>query len=158
MKAHVVLLLCGVSILTGCFRSGRLYPVQGPLAAQTPPPIFAAKVTGAFYSGSIKVTLADGEVCQGPWRMVPRTPTNKGTTPSDAIAKPEMAAAWDTVYGQGFYLARVLGARMHVQGDLPGSKGTTLRVEMYRNEAPEGIYDIKGVAMDNKGNIYKVVL
>ena len=158
MKAHVVLLLCGVSVLTGCFRSGRLYPVQGPLSAQTPPPIFAAKVSGAFNSGSISVTLSDGEVCKGPWRLMPRTPTGKGATPSDSTSSPEMASAWDTVYGQGFYLARVLGARMHVQGELPGNKGTILNVELYRNEAPEGVLDIKGVARDNKGNIYKVVL
>src|ERR1035438_4890106 len=31
-------------VLSGCLRVAHLYPVQGPLAAQTPPPVYAVKV------------------------------------------------------------------------------------------------------------------
>ena len=46
MKGFVVLL--AVSLMAGCSATLRLYPVQGPLSAQTPPPVFTGKVTGVI--------------------------------------------------------------------------------------------------------------
>jgi hypothetical protein len=153
MKTRAVLLVCAVSLLTGCYRIGRLYPVQGPLAAQTAPPIYSAKMTGAFNSGNITVTLGNGEVCSGAWGMVSRKPTDSGDQSSVNWPK-----VWDAVYGGGYYTANVLGARLHVRSALTGSKGTTLDVEMYRRDVPGQLTEIHGVAQDNRGNIYKIVI
>jgi hypothetical protein len=153
MNTRAVLLVCAVSLLSGCFSTGRLYPVQGPLAAQTAPPIYSARMTGAFNSGNITVTLAGGEVCQGPWGLVSRKPTDAGT--ASGVNWPKI---WDAVYGGGYYTANVLGAPLHVRSTMTGSKGTTLNVEMYRRDVPGQMTEIHGVAEDSGGNIYKVVI
>jgi len=70
-----------------------------------------------------------------------------------------MSSIWDTVYGSGFYVSHVLGTRLYVQAVIPGNRGTVLNLEMYRPEERESniIGAIKGVAKDNKNNIYKLV-
>jgi hypothetical protein len=65
---------------------------------------------------------------------------------------------WDAVYGSGYYTANVLGTPLHVRSTLTGSKGTTLDVEMYRRDVPEQLTEIHGVAQDNRGDIYKIVI
>ena len=103
------------------------------------------------------VVLADGEVCKGHWATVPRSPVAKataGTAPDN-----NMSSVWDTIYGSGFYVSHVLGQKLYVQAVIPGNRGTVLNVEMYR---PEGggqnlLREIRGVAKDNKDNIYKLV-
>jgi hypothetical protein len=159
MKNKLFYVLLGVSILSGCRATARLYPVRGPLSAQTPTPVLLAKVTGAFNSGNISVVLADGEVCKGRWATVPRAQVPQGAATGNATPANDMPAAWDTVYGSGFYVSHVLGARLYVQAVIPGDRGTILNVEMYRPEEKEGdaISAIKGVAKDNKDNIYKLV-
>jgi hypothetical protein len=153
MKTRALFLFCALLLLSGCYRVGRLYPVQGPFAAQTAPPIFAAKMTGAFNSGNITVTLANGEVCRGAWGLVSSRPTDAGAAPSVNWQK-----AWDAVYGSGYFTANVLGAPLHVRSALTGSKGTTLDVEMYRRNVPGQLTEIHGVAQDSRGNIYKIVI
>ena len=153
MKPRAVLLVCAVLFLSGCYRMGRLYPVQGPLAAETAPPIYAAKMTGAFNSGNITVTLANGEVCTGAWGLVSSRPTDAGAAPTVNWQK-----VWDTVFGHGYYTANVLGTPLHVRSILTGSKGTTLNVEMYRRNVPGQLTEIHGVATDSGGNIYKIVI
>jgi hypothetical protein len=66
MKTRVALLLalfsfCLIS-LSAAAKGQRLYPVQGPVAAQTPPPRFTAKLTN--YLGTkrnISLVLANVE-------------------------------------------------------------------------------------------------
>ena len=145
--------------LIGCYRNARFYPVQGPLSAQTPAPVLVGKVTGAFNSGDISVTLSDGEVCKGRWSVVPTPEVPKGGNAATAPANEGMPAAWDTVYGQGYYVAHVLGTRLHAQAKLTGDRGTILQMEMYQTgEGAEhgNPASIKGVAKDDKSNIYKV--
>jgi len=137
-------------LAAGCYRSGHLYPVQGPLADLTPPPVYNAKLSGALNSGNLTITLPNGEVCHGRWSVM--RGSDLGQNQAD------MAGAWDAVYGAGFYRANVLGARLHVQSVVASDKGLTLHVELYRKNQPEAIMDIKGVARDDLGNIYKVVL
>jgi hypothetical protein len=153
MKPYFVLAVSAVVLLSGCFRTGRLYPVQGPLATQTAPPIYAAKMTGAFNSGNITVTLANGEVCKGAWGLVSSKPTDTG-----AATNVNWSTVWDAVYGGGYYTANVLGAPLHVRSSLTGSKGTALDVEMYRRNVPGQLTEIHGVAQDSRGNIYKIVI
>ena len=157
MKSLPVLLLLCVSTLSGC-ATARLYPVQGPLSLHTPVPIYVAKFTGAFNSGNLSVVLADGEVCKGRWATVTRPNHPSDATAASAVSANNLSAEWDTVYGAGFYVAHVLGARLYARAALTGSRGTLLNVELYKPDRVENtaVGAIKGVAKDDKGNIYKV--
>lgn len=151
-KIHCFLLgLLAPLILVGCATTGRFYPVQGPLSAQTPSPVLVAKLklTG-LNSGTISVILPDREPCAGRWSLVPRS--NTGTRAS------EMSAAWDTVYGSGFYVSNVLGSKNYATAVLTGARGTVINLEMYRPDREERSRSIIGVAKDNKGDIFKLVV
>jgi len=129
----VILVLA--SVLTGCSVRARLYPVQGPLSAQTPPPVFAGKLTAHadFRSGTFTAVLNDGEVFKGDLRLVEsRQKTRMGeveATPPPMAAG--MDAAWDLVYGQGYYLAHVLGEGQYGRVAMTGNRGTSLQVEIH---------------------------
>jgi hypothetical protein len=102
----------------------------------------------------MSVVLSDGEVCKGRWAQVPVPDKHEG--PATAPADP-MASDWDTVYGQGFYVANVLGTRLFARASLTGDRGTTLRVELYRTDTRHSEDQVKGVARDNRENLYKVI-
>jgi hypothetical protein len=69
---------------------------------------------------------------------------------TDAISlpQPNLAFAWDAVYGEGFFVAHILGNKFG-QGVFTGNQGTVLQVESLDGR--------NGVAVDNKGNTYKMV-
>jgi hypothetical protein len=159
MKNNLLFLLLSVSVLAGCRMTGRLYPVQGPLSAQSPTPVLLAKLTGAFNSGNMTVVLADGEVCKGHWATVARPPVAKAGATASTAPDSNLSSVWDTIYGPGFYVSHVLGQRLYVQAVIPGNRRTVLKVEMYRSAGgePNLHREIKGVAKDNKDNIYKLV-
>lgn len=163
MKNKLCFILLGMSMMLGCFsgvRTARLYPVQGPLAAQAPSTALSAKITGRFNSGNISVVLSDGEVCLGPWAQVPLGQVPKGASTASGLTTNGMSSEWDIVYGSGFYVSHVLGAKLYAQAVVSGDRGTVLNVEMYRPEnIPERsvVSALQGVAKDNKGNIYKLV-
>lgn len=158
MKNRLFFVLLASSILSGCRATGRLYPVRGPLSAQTPAPVLVAKLTGAFNSGNLSVVLADGEVCKGRWATVPRPRASTGSAAASAAPAENMSSEWDTVYGAGFYVSHVLGARLYAHAQLKGDRGSVLDVEMWKPEEKEGnnVSTIKGVAKDTKDNIYKL--
>jgi hypothetical protein len=159
MKSKLFSLFLIMSSLVGCSGAVRLYPTEGPLSSQTPLPVLVGKLSGAFNSGHISVTLSDGEVCKGTWAVVP--PPNNAKGANAEAAPTSMSSVWDSVYGPGFYVAHVLGAKLYVQAVVTGNRGTVFNVEMYRPlEGPEGngVGAIKGVAKDNKDNVYKVVV
>lgn len=72
-----------------------------------------------------------------------------------------LQSEWDSIYGKGFYVAHVLGARLYAQATLRGNRGTVVDVEMYRSvtEDDPGHEErgpVRGVAQDNHGNTYKI--
>jgi hypothetical protein len=148
------------SVMLGCsVHKAQFYPVQGPLSAQTPVPVLVAKVNGIFTPGNISLVLDDGEVCKGRWTRVPAIQSPNGAAAASPASN-EIAGAWDAVYGTGFYVSHILGARLHLEARLSGDRGTVLNAEMYRTgeNASSELGPIRGVAKDNRGNIYKLVL
>ena len=147
-------------LLVSCHATARFYPVQGPLAEQTPPPVYVGKLSGAFYSGTMTVTGNQGTVFSGRWETV-RQPAKSTEAPQTAASDTEMATLWDSIYGNGFYVANVLGTRLYGRGSLKAGNGDTLKVEFYRpekatNDANAIRGSIKGVGRDDKGNVYKI--
>jgi hypothetical protein len=149
---RLVALLLATSLLTGCGLAGRLYPVQGPLAQQHPTPIYSFTAVGLYTDGTVTATVQDGEVCTGHLGPV---------TPDDPTAS-QMSTDWDGVYGNGFFVANVLGNATFDRAVLMGTKGTSLTVEFYNpspaQPGPLQQLGIKGIAKDNKGNLYKLVM
>jgi len=155
MKSRFVLFLICVCMIAGSAAafSQQVYPVQGPLAAQTPPPVLTAKFSGTR-SGKVSLVQASGESFHGTWEFVTQ-PFVNAKTPGTAASyppQPNLAFAWDAVYGHGYFLAKVLGKQLK-QAVVTGDQGTVLQLEYVSAE----IF-LDGVAVDNKGNIYKVVL
>ena len=143
MKRFALFLLT-VAALSGC-AVAHLYPIQGPLASQTPPPIYKMIVGGVLNSGTLNATLPSGETCQGNWALLPQ---------DDPTAN-KMSAQWDVVYGQGFFVGHVLGNAQFARASLTGNQGTTLDVEFYK-PGQGSVTSIKGIAQDNKGNLFKL--
>ena len=95
-------------------------------------------------------TVANGEVLQGKCAEVKASSVNTKTPGASDSYPPQsnLAFAWDAIYGQGYFAAHILGTRIW-QGIFTGDQGTVLQVEIL-----DGLH---GTAVDNKGNVYKVV-
>jgi hypothetical protein len=158
-KLLIALVFVCAAMLSGCDSEGRLYPVQGPLAAQQPTPSFPIQFTKVFGgTGGFSTTLANGEAFKGTWTKFNYTPTN-GTDGTGTGSSQNLASAWDVVYGSGYYTGHVLGQRIFFSGSAKGNHGTTLRIEEYDTETGSSknpIFKTKGVAVDSNGNIYKL--
>jgi hypothetical protein len=154
----VLLSLCLLAPRIG--RAQRLYPVAGPATRQTPPPDFTAKLDLTHKSKGIVLRRTGGEAFQGTWTTVTITYANLKTpgTASSYPPQPNLAFAWDLVYGQGYFLAHILGSKTIGQATATGSNGTILQLEFQAEKLGAPIDNIFGVAIDNKGNVYKVVL
>ena len=149
MRISILALAMMCFLEMGCVSlsvSGAFSPVQGPLSRQSPVPAYTAKMSGLM-SGTISVTLDNGEVCSGPWFFVSKTPPN-------APEPVDMAADWDSVYGRGFYVAHVVGNKLYARATLIGNMGTTVHAEMSNETNTRG--NTRGVARDNNGNVFKV--
>lgn len=146
--APLVLVVVAV-LIAGCviMAPGHLYPVQGPLAGANPPPVYRLTMNGVYKSGTLTATLPDGEKCEGDWSAV---------SPGDPSAR-QMSAAWDSVYGSGFFVAHVLGSPVFAAAVLKGNRGTTLNVQVY-DPKPGDISAVVGVATDNSGNLFKLTM
>jgi|SRR5277367_2324728 len=159
MKAKTALSL---TALCFCILAGsgygfaqKLYPVRGPLAAQTPQPVFAGQTRhpvaslGPLFLLLKSWTVANGEVLLGKPKTVTASSANAAPpTETISLPQPNLAFAWDAVYGEGFFVAHILGKKL-AQGVFTGSQGTVLQVETLDGR--------NGVAVDNKGNTYKMV-
>jgi hypothetical protein len=149
----VALSVCIVSASGNAFAQ-KLYPVQGPLAAQTPQPVFAGQIRRPMFSVGptfllLKAwTLANGEVLQGKPRTVQASSVNMPEAEASYPPQANLAFAWDAVYGEGFFVAHILGKKFG-QGLFRGNQGTVLQVESLDGQS--------GVAVDNRGNIFKMV-
>jgi hypothetical protein len=158
MKTNRVLFLAALCV---CVSAGssyafgqKLYPVQGPLAAETPQRVFAGQTRRPMFSAGpvfflLKSWTVNGEVLQGKPKTVKASSVNSMPA-AGAVSPPlpDLAFAWDAVYGEGFFVVHILGNKL-IQGVFTGSQGTVLQVETLNGR--------NGVAVDNKGNTYKMV-
>jgi hypothetical protein len=157
LKSACALAFLGVCVSSGsAIASGqKLYPVQGPLAAKTPPVVIAGHIRRPLFSlGSLFFLLkswsfANGETLEGKCVQVKASSLNSVQlgSPSSYPPRPDLSSAWDAVFGQGYFVAHVMGNTIG-QGIFKGNQGTILQVESLDGQ--------KGVAVDNRGNVYKL--
>jgi hypothetical protein len=120
------------------------------------------KVSGWANSGTIVLTGNQGEVFHGRWETIEQ-PKKSTDAPGAAAGDSEMKPLWDSIYGNGFYVAHVLGSKMYARATMAGANGDSLRVEFYREDRNDRDANalraaIKGVAKDEKGNVYKITV
>ncbi len=154
----------GISLLVGCtppiaYTTSYLFPIHGPLSTSKPIPVIPVTFTndsrngvGLIMAGDISFSLPSGESFSGRW-------SREGYINSDPIAlaqqrETDISAAWDTVYGEGYYIADVLGSLIHARAILKGSNGNSIQIE-FNSAQP---WPTRGVARDDQGNIYKLVV
>ncbi len=125
---------------------GHLYPVQGSLALQSPIPIYQVTISGIGNSGTMSTSLPGGEVCRGNWALLQQ----------DDPSVSKFAADWDSIFGHGFFVANVLGNSAIVRAVLVGNHGTTLNLEFHAITPGKPTNDVKGIAVDNNGNLFKL--
>jgi hypothetical protein len=140
MQRTLKLLPLLAAMLAGCTVTEFLYPVQGPLAAQSPPPV--VRLSSLMYDFTL--TLPDGETFKG--KAVPVQHSQNPPNP--------MSAQWDLVFGPGYYVANVLGSDFYRTATLTGDRGSTMRIET----ATVGGTTQIGVAVDGHGNVFKLAL
>jgi hypothetical protein len=138
------LLLASIAIaIVGCAAGAiHLYPVDASIPGQPPKPILSGTIIYVGPTATISFHLPDGEKFSGPCAFG-----------SAAGVNDDLKASWDSVYGQGDYLAHVVGSPTHCTAKLTGSKQTMFRLEAYNETADT---PLKGIAEDSSGNIYKV--
>ncbi len=143
---QIIQLLVALTMLGGCavMVPGHLYPVQGSLASAAPPAIFNVTFSSVLNSGTLSATLQGGETCTGRPAPVPQNDPSVSASSAD----------WDRIYGEGFFVANILGNHDLNRAVLAGNKGTTLNVEFVGGAG--NMAHAKGIATDNKGNIFKL--
>lgn len=125
---------------------GHLYPVQGPLSKESTPPIYSATLNGSVLpSGSITVHLAAGINCPGDWHAI---------SAGDPTAR-QMSVEWDDVYGNGYFVAHVLGKRTFARAALTCTNTEKLNLEFLVVKPGDASSTI-GVVSDGAGNIFKL--
>ena len=68
MEIQIFVILVTLVLLVGCTKKISLYPVDGPMSEQEPPPVLTAVVDGIMGNhGNIALTMPDGEACKGEW-------------------------------------------------------------------------------------------
>lgn len=91
-----------VLLVTGCTTTASLYPVKGPLSEQKPLQVLTAHVDGIMgNTGSISLTMPDGELCKGKWSSAAGMAVGYGTV--------NLFSQYGSVFGSGFSVANQPG-------------------------------------------------
>ena len=147
MKTYWIIL---AALLCGCSTRASLFPVDGPLARMSPPPILEATVDGIMgNTGNIFLGMPDGETCKGRWSSLAPVHVKQPA----ASASGGMAALWASVYGSSYSVENVPGVNKG-EAMLVCDKGTVMQVEFLTGS---GTANGTGIAKDNRGNIFKVL-
>jgi hypothetical protein len=125
--------LLAAVLVSGC-ATGHLYPIQGPLSAQTPMRTYAIRIDSVAI---VTVKLGSGELCRGMWSNLPKEDPTSG----------ELSAEWDLVYGKGYYLAEVRSSTGIARAVLDCTSGMTVNVQFSST---------KGIAKDSHGDVFKL--
>jgi hypothetical protein len=164
MTRSQLLLIASAMLLLGCtppiaYTTSYLFPIQGPTSAQKPLPVIPVTVTndspnaaGFIMGGNITFALPDEETFHGRWSREAYINSDPGALAQQR--ETDIQPAWDVVYGEGYYIANVLGSLIHARAMLKGSRGTSIQIE-FNSAQP---WPTRGVARDDKGNIYKLVV
>lgn len=140
--------------LQACTTTANLYPVKGPMSSHIPLPVLTAHVDGILgNTGNISLDMPNGEKCTGKWSSIAPMQVGYSSANVSGTVTEGMTSAWVTVYGSSYTVGNLPGINKG-EAMLVGDQGTVIQVEFYTGS---GTANGTGVAMDNKGNIFKVL-
>lgn len=145
MKKHSAFLLLAFA-LSGCSTTAHLYPVEGTLSKTVPLPEIEAQVNGIMgNTGSISLTMPDGEQCSGRWSSA------AGQTVSAETVN--LWSQYGSVGGTSIKVANQGGVNRG-EAVLKCDKGGLVEAEFYTGSGTANGF---GKAKDNRGNVFKVI-
>lgn len=147
MKCYKRWLFIPVTVLAiGCSTTAMLFPVEGPLSQQNPVPTIQATANGIMgNTGSMSLTMPDGESCSGKWSSAAGAGVNVGTG--------SLIGTYGSIYGFGMAVSTGTGQNPG-WAFLTCNKGRTIQVEFVTGAGTANGF---GFAKDNRGNIYRVL-
>lgn len=149
-----ILALVACAFFTACSVAVTLYPVKGALAAQSPLPVLKAKAHGVTgNSGDIELVMPSGEKLKGRWSSLAPRQVSVSRFSGNTNITSGLETAYAVVYGSGVTVSNVPGINKGT-AFLTGERGTNMEVEF---RTGSGTASGNGVAIDNRGNIYKVI-
>jgi hypothetical protein len=153
---HLALTIASFALAVAPSHAQQLDPVKGPMSLQAPGPFYEGSKGGGRYGYSIKsdfarvksFTYANGEILKGRPEWTTASVADAQTSPDSNSPVQNLAAAWDLIYGSGYYASNIAGKKV-LEGSFKSDKGTTLHVQSFDK--------FVAVAVDNQGNLYKIV-
>ena len=136
----ITLYACDVS------RTLNMYPVEGPAARQTTAPIQVTATGTNTYSGTLSFVTPNGATCSGQWSS------------AGSVVRSNTTASLYTRYGYAVGTASTVQNAPGVnRGDAIAncSDGNQFQIEFYTGS---GTARGSGVAVDRKGNVYRVII
>jgi hypothetical protein len=140
---NLALAIAAFALAAAPSHAQQLDPVKGPMALQAPGPFYEGSKGDGPYTYSIKSETLKGKP---EWATAPAADAQAAADSNSP--QQNLAAAWDLVYGPGYYASNIAGKKI-LQGTFTGDKGTTLQVQSLDN--------FVAVGEDNRGNLYKIV-
>jgi hypothetical protein len=142
----IVLSMLFSLMMSGCSITASMVPVEGPLSQLRPVPIIEATVDGVMgHTGTISMTMPDGEQCSGRWSSAAGTGISYGSG--------SLFGTYGAAYGTGFAISTGHGQNPG-QAFLTCNRGTTMQIEFVTGSGTAHGF---GFAKDNNGNVYKLI-
>jgi len=146
MKAINTTALVASFMLSACSTTARLYPVEGPLSQQVPPPVLNATVNGITgNNGSLSLARSDGTVCSGEWSSAAGVQTTFGAG--------SLFSQYGAIYGSGYTVTQG-GGQNPGRAVAMCSDGTRFDIEFVTGGGTANGF---GFARDTRGNVYRVL-
>jgi hypothetical protein len=139
-------LLLAATLAAACSTTARLYPVEGPLAAVTPPPVIEALVEGITgNNGRLSWTMPDGATCVGEW--------SSAAGSQITFVQGSLFSQYGATYGSGFAVGSG-GGQNPGRGFAACTDGLRFDVEFVTGAGTASGF---GLARDSAGNVYRVL-
>ena len=145
MKKHNIFLIF-ILLIAGCSKTVSMFPTSGPIKQNKQSQVLIATVENiTSNSGPFSVTYPDGDFCKGRWA---------------SIAPQMVAMGWGNLFSQYGNVAGTFTSVSNLPGVNRGEamaicqSGNQLKVEFLTGS---GTANGTGIAVDDKGNVFKLI-
>ncbi len=157
-RLHGLALACAL-VAIGCTARAHLIPVLGQGGEGVAVELAEARFDFAGFgrAGTLEVRTASGRVFTGPYRFMEPGDAS-GLEQSRVLeAKYRLPEGWDAINGPSYFTGQVLGG-VRCVAELTGDDGRHVVLDMIRVAPNTKSSELRGIARDDRGALYKVVL
>jgi hypothetical protein len=153
------LALLGALAALGCTAKAHLIPVSGQGGEGTAVELAEARFdfAGLGRAGTLEVRTATGRVLTGPYRFMDPGDASSLARSRELEVKYHLPEGWDAIYGASYFTGQVLGG-VRCVAELSGDDGRHVVLDMVRIAPRRTGSEFRGIARDDRGSLYKVVL